>query len=251
MATMTVSGAATTYDMRDRVVLVTGGLGGLGRAVCEGFAAAGASVVIAEGERQRSAAEKFIAVASARGERMSFVPCDVLDEDRVREAVAAVVAEHGRLDVVLNLVGGYAAGQPVTALELATWQHMLDLNLLSAFLVSKHAGSAMARQGQGCILNVSSRAARSGRKDAAAYAVAKNAIIALTEVQAEELREQGVRVNCILPSIIDTPANRVAIPSADFSRWPKPGAVARVLLFLASDDAELISGAAIPVYGRA
>jgi NAD(P)-dependent dehydrogenase (short-subunit alcohol dehydrogenase family) len=247
---MTIPRAATNYELRGRVALVTGGVGGLGQAVCEAFAGAGATVIVAESDRQRPAAEAFIA-ASAHRERMSYVSFDALDEDRVQAAIGAVVAEHGRLDVALNLVGGFAAGQPITGLDLATWEHMLALNLRSAFLVSKHAGSIMAAQGKGCILNISSRGARSGRKHAAAYAVAKSGVITLTEVQAEEMLDQGVRVNCILPSIIDTPANRSSMPSADFSRWPRPEAVARVLLFLASDDAELISGAAIPVYGRA
>jgi NAD(P)-dependent dehydrogenase (short-subunit alcohol dehydrogenase family) len=248
---MTTPRAATHYDLRDRIALVTGGAGGLGQAVCVAYAAAGASVVILESERHRPEAEALAAAATARGERMAYLPCDVLDEDRVHSAIQSVVAEQQRVDVALNLVGGYAAGQPVSALDLATWQRMLDLNLRSAFLVSKHVGSVMSGQGQGCIVNVSSRAAHSGRKQAAAYAVAKSAIITLTQVQAEEMRDQGVRVNCILPSIIDTPANRASMPTADFSRWPQPEEVARVLLFLASDDAALISGAAIPVYGRA
>jgi NAD(P)-dependent dehydrogenase (short-subunit alcohol dehydrogenase family) len=248
---MTAPGAAPIYDLRGRVALVTGGAGGLGQAVSIAFAASGASVVILASERQRAVAEALAATTTARGERMTCVTCDVLEEDQVRAAVEGVVTQQQRLDVALNLVGGYAGGQPVTALDLATWQRMLDLNLRSALLVSKHAGSVMAAQGEGCIINVSSRGARSGRKQAAAYAVAKSGIITLTEVQAEELRDHGVRVNCIVPSIIDTPANRAAMPQADYSRWPQPDEVARVLLFLASDDAKLISGAAIPVYGRA
>jgi NAD(P)-dependent dehydrogenase (short-subunit alcohol dehydrogenase family) len=248
---MSAPSGAVTYDLRGRVALVTGGAGGLGQAVSAAFAAAGAAVVIGESAHQRAAAEALIAAASARGERMSYLAADVLDEASVQTMIQAVVAAQQRLDVVLNLVGGFAAGQPVTALDLATWQRMLDLNVRSALLVSKHAGSVMARQGSGCILNISSRGARTGRKHAAAYAVAKGAIITLTEVQAEEMRDQGVRVNCILPSIVDTPANRASMPDADFTRWPRAEEVARVLLFLASDDAKLISGAAIPVYGLA
>jgi NAD(P)-dependent dehydrogenase (short-subunit alcohol dehydrogenase family) len=248
---MTAPIGAMNYDLRGRVALLTGGAGGLGQAVSTAFAAAGAAVVIVESEHTGPAAEALIAAASMRGERMTYVAADVLDEDSVQAVIDTVVAQQQRLDIVVNLVGGYAAGQPVTALDLATWQRMLDLNVRTAFLVSKHAGSVMAGQGSGCILNISARGARTGRKHAAAYAVAKSAIITLTEVQAEEMRDQGVRVNCILPSIIDTPANRAAMPDADFSRWPRPEAVARVLLFLASDDAKLISGASIPVYGLA
>ncbi|HKB47819.1 MAG TPA: SDR family oxidoreductase, partial [Ktedonobacterales bacterium] len=143
------------------------------------------------------------------------------------------------------------AGQPITGLELATWHQMQEVNAQTAFLLAKHAARAMVQQNWGRIIHVSSRGARSGRRNAAAYAVAKAAVLALTEIQAEELRDAGITVNAILPSIVDTPSNRASMPSADFSRWPKAEEVARVLLFLASEDARLISGAAIPVYGTA
>jgi NAD(P)-dependent dehydrogenase (short-subunit alcohol dehydrogenase family) len=233
------------------VAVITGGSGGLGRAVSLAFAEAGASVIVAEREAARAPAEELMAHAAASGWQVSFLPVDATDEASVAALVADVVGRHGRLDVLVNLVGGFAAGQPITELDLSVWRQMQDLNVLTAFLTSKHAARVMARQGAGRIINISSRGALSGRKNAAAYAVAKAAIITLTEAQAEELRDAGVTVNCVLPSIIDTPANRAAIPNADISRWPKPEEVARVLLFLASDDAQLISGAAIPVYGRA
>jgi NAD(P)-dependent dehydrogenase (short-subunit alcohol dehydrogenase family) len=247
----TIAGAANHYDLNGRVAVITGGVGGLGGAVTTAFVAAGASVVVAQQRERRQAFDALAAQLGAPAEQLDFVAANVLDENSVAAMVAEVMARRGRLDVLVNLVGGYEAGQPVTELDLAVWQRMEDLNLRSAFVVSKHAARPMIQQGGGRILNISARGARSGRKNAAAYAVAKAGIITLTEVQAEELRDQGVTVNCILPSIIDTPANRVALPNADFARWPRPDEVARVLLFLASDDAKLISGAAIPVYGRA
>lgn len=240
-----------TYDLRGRVAVVTGGAGGLGQTVSLAFVEAGASVVVAEHEAARARAEELAARVSATGGQLSFAPVDVSDEASVEALVAEVVARHGRLDALVNLVGGFAAGQPVTELDLSVWRRMLDLNVLTAFLMSKHAARVMERQGSGRILNISSRAALSGRKNAAAYAVAKAAIITLTEAQAEELRDRGITVNCVLPSIIDTPANRAEMPKADTARWPKPEEIARVLVFLATDDAQLISGAAIPVYGRA
>ena len=163
----------------------------------------------------------------------------------------SVVAHHQRLDVLVNLVGGWVAGDPVTGLDLATWDRMLDLNAKPAFLLSKHAARAMAPANWGRIIHVSSRAALSGRRNAAAYAVAKNAVLTLVEAQAEELRDTDMTVNAILPSIIDTPANRASMPSSDWRKWPKAEEIARVLLFLASPDAKLISGASIPVYGHA
>src|SRR5258708_1085981 len=156
----------------------------------------------------------------------------------------------GRLGRLVNRGGGGGAGRGVGQLELDVWEHMLDLNLRTAFLLAKHAARPMLGQRWGRILHLSSRGARTGRRNAAAYAVAKNAVLTLTEVQAEELRDANITVNAILPSIVDTPANRSAMPDADFSRWPKAEEIARVLLFLASEDAGLISGSSIPLYAR-
>jgi NAD(P)-dependent dehydrogenase (short-subunit alcohol dehydrogenase family) len=240
-----------TYDLSGRVVLVPGGTGGLGDAVVRGFVAAGASVVAASSRQQPESFEALRLQLGAAGERLSYAQVNAGDESEVERLVQQVVDRHGRLDVLANLVGGWAAGQPVAELDLATWQRMLDLNLRTAFLLAKHAARPMIRQRWGRILHVSSRAAVAGRRNAAAYAIAKNGVLALAEIQAEELRDQHITVNAILPSIIDTPANRAGMPTADQSRWPRAGEVARVLLFLASDDAALISGAAIPVYGLA
>lgn len=238
-----------TYDLAGRVALVPGGLGGLGAAVTQAFARAGATVVIA-GSQERQ--EELSALRDGLGEhanRVTFTRADALDEDQVEALVRSVVQQHGRLDILVNTVGGWMAGQPITGLDHATWRRMLDINLDAAFLLAKHAARPMQQQAWGRILHVSSRAARSGRRNAAAYAVAKNAVLTLTEIQAEELRDFGVTVNAILPSIIDTSANRASMPSADFSRWPKADEVAAVLLFLASEDARLVTGASIPVYG--
>lgn len=241
----------STYHLAGRVVLIPGGLGPIGRAVTLAFLDAGATVVAAgEGEHIADVAE----IQSQAGEdsaRFSYRRANVLDEGEVESLVLGVTEEHHHLDVLVNLVGGWSAGQPVMGLELSTWERMLDLNATAAFLLAKHAARPMVQQYWGRIIHVSSRGARTGRRNAAAYAVSKNAVLALTEIQAEELREANVTVNAILPSIVDTSANRTSMPGADFSRWPKAEEVARVLLFLASEDAKLISGASIPVYGMA
>jgi NAD(P)-dependent dehydrogenase (short-subunit alcohol dehydrogenase family) len=247
------SGHAHTnrYDLSRRVAVITGGAGGVGQGVTPAFLRAGATVVAAERAGSRGGFDQLKAQLGPLGDRLAFSAVDVLDEASVEAMVAEVLARHGQLDILVNLVGGFAAGQPITQLDLSTWQRMQDLNLHTAFLVSKHAARPMIQQRWGRILNISSRGARSGRKHAAAYAVAKAGIITLTEAQAEELRDDHITVNCILPSIIDTPANRASMPGASFDRWPRAEEVARVLLFLASDDAWLINGAAIPVYGLA
>lgn len=240
------------YDFTGRVALITGATGGLGPAVARAFLDAGA-VVVGIGlhvEAEREAAMRAGLSAEANG-RFSLLAANALDEANVAQVINDVLAKHGHLDMLVNGIGGYHAGEAVTELPLDAWQRMLDLNLRPTLLFSKYAGRAMAAQHSGRIINVSSRAAHSGRKNAAAYATAKNAVITLTEAQADELRDAGVTVNVILPSIIDTQSNRAAMPSADTSRWPTVDEVARVILFLASDDAGLISGASVPVYGRA
>lgn len=247
---MSTPARTNRYDLSGRVAVITGALGALGLAATRAFVEAGADVVaVARQADPRSDALRG-ALGSA-GARLELRPADVLDESAVQGLVQEVVARHGHLDILVNTVGGYAAGQSVAETEFAAWRRMLTLNLDSAFLVSKHAARAMIARRWGRIINVSSRAALSGRRNAAAYAVAKGAVVTLTEAQAEELRESAITVNVLLPRIIDSPANRAAMPKADPSRWPTAEEVARVMLFLASDDAGLISGASIPVYGLA
>lgn len=239
-------------DLSGRVALITGATGGLGPAVVREFVTSGAQVV-GFGAEAGSEYETPIRdlLPAHQQDHFTLMAADAFDETSVAQVVADVLARHGRLDILINAIGGYHAGEPVTEMPLDAWQRMLDLNLRPTLLFSKYAARAMVSGQWGRIVNVSSRAAVSGRKNAAAYATAKNGVITLTEAQAEEVRQAGVTVNAILPSIIDTPANRAAMPTADASHWPTARQVARVILFLASDDAELISGAAIPVYGRA
>jgi NAD(P)-dependent dehydrogenase (short-subunit alcohol dehydrogenase family) len=178
------------------------------------------------------------------------VAADVADESSVIAALEGIQAQDGRVDVLVNVVGGYMAGQPIHELDASTWDVMLTLNLRTAFLMSKHAARLMIPNNWGRIINFSARAARDTAANAGAYAVSKAGVLALTEVQAREVLAFHITVNAILPSIVDTPANRQAMPKADFARWPKAEEVARVVRFLASDDAALISGAGIPVYGQ-
>jgi NAD(P)-dependent dehydrogenase (short-subunit alcohol dehydrogenase family) len=180
-----------------------------------------------------------------------LLPGNVFEEASVESSVQHVLSQHGHLDVLVNMVGGFAFGQAVHEMDLETWERMLQLNLRSTFLCSKHAARPMIAQQWGRIINVSSRAGVTPGPKAAAYAASKAAVISLTESQAEELKHDFITVNTVLPSIVDTPANRQSMADADFSRWPKGEEIAPVIVFLASEDAKLINGAAIPVYGRA
>jgi NAD(P)-dependent dehydrogenase (short-subunit alcohol dehydrogenase family) len=187
--------------------------------------------------------------AETHGSRLVGHAVDVTDETAVGRLIEAIIAKHGRLDVLVNAVGGYAGGAPLWESEVQVLDRMLALNLRSGFALARAVVPDMIKRKRGAIVNIAAKAALEHPSGAAAYAASKAAALALLDSLAAELKATGVRVNSVLPSIIDTPANRKAMPDADASRWPKPEDIARVILFLCSDDARVIHGAAIPVYG--
>jgi len=232
---------------KGKVVLVAGGTGGLGRAVSLAFLEEGAKVVVTYRQQKEFGALK--SEAGANGSAIEGHGVDVTDETAVRQLLANVLAEHGRLDALVNAVGAYAGGANLWDLETKVFDQMLALNLRSGYALLRAAIPAMLKQKHGAIVNVASKAALDHGAGAAAYAASKAAAVALMDSLAAEVKGTGVRVNSILPSIIDTEANRKAIAGADFRKWPKPNDIARVILFLCSDDARVIHGAAVPVYG--
>ena len=232
-----------------RVALITGGTGGLGQAVVEAFLAAGASVV-ATYVREAEADRVRAALGDAAG-RLVLERADVTDGGAVAALVARTVARWGSLDYLLNLVGGFSGGQPLWAVDEAALSRTLDLNLRSALLCCHAALPGMVARNFGRIVNVSSRSALRPTAGSAAYAVSKAAIVSLTEALAEDVRPYDVNVNCVLPSVIDTPANRRDLPGADVSGWVSPAQLARIMVWLTSPDAAPLNGAAIPVYARA
>ncbi len=230
--------SSASFDFSGTTVAVVGSSGALGQAVVQAFLQSRARVVAASRHSQRP---------GPTGEALETVALDASDEP----SVAAFFARFGRVDVLVNAVGGYAAGQSVADLDVATLEQQLELNLRPAFLLTRYALRLMQQSGRGRIVHVSSRAAVEAGKNAFAYSTSKQAVVRLVEAAAAENARSGITVNCVLPSIIDTPANRAAMPDADHDRWPKAEDVAQVILFLASDAGNLVSGAAIPVYGRA
>ncbi len=228
-----------------KTVLVAGGTGGLGRAVALAFLAEGARVSVTYRRREELVVLK--AAAGAAHGRLEGHEADVTDETAARALVEAVRARQGRLDVLVNTVGGFAGGKKLWEEDASLLDRMLGLNLRSGWALARAAVPVMLEQGRGAIVNVAAQAALSPPAGLAAYAASKAAAVALITSLAAELAGSGVRVNSILPSIIDTPANRTAMPAADFSKWPKPEEIARVVLFLCSDEAKLVNGAAIPV----
>jgi NAD(P)-dependent dehydrogenase (short-subunit alcohol dehydrogenase family) len=219
-------------------IVVLGATGGLGRAVTERFRDEGAPVL---------AFDARLPDAHERQDGVRYVAVDALDEG----SVSAAFAQVPETAAVVNLIGGYAPPQALDMLDIDVLRRQFELNLVSAAIVTKYAMPVLAARGGGAIVHVSSRVALEKWEGAFSYSVSKLGVVRLVEAAAAEGREGGVRVNCILPSIIDTPANRAALPNAAHERWPKPAELAGVLSFLVSDQAALISGAAIPVYGRA
>ena len=234
--------------MSDRVVLVAGGTGGLGKAVSLAFLSSGARVAVTYVNEGELAGLR--AAAAGNSGLLSAYKTDVTDDASIHTMVQSLVESHGRIDVLVNTVGGYAGGLKLWETDPKILDRMLDLNLRSGYTLARNIVPLMLKQKGGAIVNVGAKAAVDHAAGASAYAASKAAAVAMMDCLAEDLKGTGVRVNSILPSIIDTPANRNAMPNADFSKWPKPEDIARVILFLCSDDARLIHGAAIPVYGN-
>jgi NAD(P)-dependent dehydrogenase (short-subunit alcohol dehydrogenase family) len=230
------------------VVLVAGGTGGLGRAVSLAFLKKDAHVVVTYRRQEELDTLKNLAVGN--GSRLDGYHVDVTAEAEVSTLVEGIVARHGRLDAMVNTVGGYAGGVKLWELDTKVFDQMLALNLRSGYVLSRAAVRAMLKQGSGAIVNVAAKAAIDHGAGASAYAASKAAAVAMMDCLAEDLKGTGIRVNSVLPSIIDTEANRRAMPKADFAKWPKPEDIARVIVFLCGDGAKVIHGAAVPVFGN-
>lgn len=232
----------------DQVVLVAGGTGALGRAVALAFLAEGARVAVTS--RRPDEAAALAAEAGEAGGRLRGLSGDVADPAVAVRLAADLVAAEGRIDALVNAVGGWAGGRTLWETDPDTVQRMLSVNLLAGYAMARAVVPHMIRQGRGSIVEVASRAAFAPSPGDAAYAASKAGAVALFAALAEEVKEHGVNVNTVLPGVIDTAANRRAMPKSDFSRWPKPAEIARVILFLCSGEAGVVEGASVPVYGR-
>ncbi len=226
------------------VAMITGAAGNLGHAVVDAFRAAGARLVLVDRQRERLDAEY-----GPSGDARLHFACDLLDAAQVDAAAAAAVARFGRIDVLCNLAGGFRMGTPVHATSDADFAFLQDLNARTLLHTARAVVPRMLEAGGGRIVNVGAFAAQKGAADMGAYVAAKSAVIRLTESMAAELRERNVNVNCVLPTILDTPENRKAMPAADPGRWVAPADLASVILFLASPAARAVHGAALPVTG--
>ncbi|MDN0082768.1 SDR family NAD(P)-dependent oxidoreductase [Crenobacter sp. SG2305] len=231
-------------DFNKRTVLITGAAGNLGQAVAKAFAERGANLVLLE-RLQESLVQAF----GAESAHQMFAAADLLDQQKVSRVVQAACDRFGRIDVLCNVAGGFRMGSPVHNTSDEDWNFLFDVNARSMLHAVRAVVPPMIAAGQGKIVNIGANAAQKGVPQMGAYCAAKAAVIRLTEAMAAELREHHINVNCVLPSIIDTPENRAAMPDADPSRWVAPEALADTIAFLASDSARAIHGAAIPVTG--
>ena len=231
--------------MAQGAIVVTGGTGGLGIGVCQVLRGSARRLVVTwlvPGERERA--------EQALGAAVDLREADVTDPASVGALAGELDAGEG-VWAVVHLVGGYRDGDPVATMDLDAWDRQMDLNLRSAAVTMRAFLPGMIRRGGGRVVAVSSRAAVRSFAGAAAYAASKAGLIALVAAASEEVKHDGVTVNCVVPSVINTPANRAAQGQADHSRWVKPEEIGHVIAFLASPEASAVTGAALPVYGRA
>jgi len=227
--------------MIGKVVMVTGANGGLGTWVTQALLAAGAMVVGVSPRIQQSNFEHvgFTALAA-----------EISTAESAENVVKAIVTRFGKLDVVVHTVGGFAGGRSIVDTDDATWQGMLDLNLNSAFYLLRAAIPQLRKSGSGRLIAIGSRAALEPGPGVGAYSASKAALVSLIRTAALENKDSGMTANTILPGTIDTPANRKAMPGADFSKWVRPEAIANLIVWLCGGGGKEINGAAIPVYGR-
>jgi NAD(P)-dependent dehydrogenase (short-subunit alcohol dehydrogenase family) len=222
-----------------RTVVLTGASGNLGHAVASAFAHTGASLALLDVKPG----------GIEDGAKQIFVQTDLFDAQSVQAAADRILQRFGRIDVLCNLAGGFRMGSPLHETSAQDWDFLFDLNARTVLHTAKAMVPAMLERGGGKIVNVAAYAAQRGAARMGAYAASKSAVIRLTETMAAELREHNINVNCVLPTIIDTPQNRADMPDADPRRWVAPADLAQVIVFLASDAARAIHGAAVPVSG--
>jgi NAD(P)-dependent dehydrogenase (short-subunit alcohol dehydrogenase family) len=235
-------------SLNNLVAIITGAAGNLGTATARVFQQAGAKTVLVDRSTGRLR-ELFNDVASSN-DHLLVEGVDLSDPASLGRLIEQTLGKFGRLDVLVNTVGGYRGGQTVQETDPADWDFLFNINVRTTLLCCRAVIPQMLKQQRGRIINVASREGLSGNAGYAAYSASKSAVLRLTESLAAELKTANINVNCIMPGTIDTPQNRAAVPNGDFSKWVPPAEIAEVIAFLASDSARAIQGAALPVYGK-
>lgn len=234
-------------SFKDKVVLITGPAGNLGSAVVKRFTAEGSSLVLLDHHEDRL--NNLYTQLENSPDHLLISSIDLTDALKVSSAVSKAVDHFGRIDILVHTAGGFRMGEKVHETTDKTWDVMMDLNVRTLLNISKAVVPFMLEKKSGKIISIGARNALSGKARMGSYSASKSAVLRLTESMAAELKSQGINVNCVLPGTIDTPENRKAMPDADTSKWVSPDSLAGIILFLTSDAARDINGAAIPVYG--
>jgi NAD(P)-dependent dehydrogenase (short-subunit alcohol dehydrogenase family) len=235
-------------EFSEKVVVIAGASGNLGEAVARAFEQTEAHLALVD-RSEHQLQQIFPRIANQ--ERHLLVNCaDMTNPSDVEEAMNRVRAKFNRLDVFISVVGAYQAGSPLHETSLETLDFLIDVNTRTFFIAAGAVVPTMLARGAGRIIGVAARPGLKGAANMSAYAASKSALIRLVESMSEELKHQNITVNCVIPGTLDTPQNRSASPDANYSRWVQPESLAKVIVFLASDAAKDISGAALPVYGR-
>jgi NAD(P)-dependent dehydrogenase (short-subunit alcohol dehydrogenase family) len=232
----------------EQVVMITGASGNLGVATARAFQQRGSKTVLVDRSPDRLA-KVFPDLSNSKAHLLAG-GIDLTSSEATERLVSDVVDRFGRIDVLVNTVGAWRGGKPTHEAPLDDWDFLFEANLRTTLVASRAVAPRMIQQRFGRIINVASRDALKGSGGYAAYIASKSAVIRLTESLADELKAFDVTANCILPSTIDTPPNRAAMPHADFTKWVEPAALADVILFLASDAARAVTGASLPVFGK-
>jgi NAD(P)-dependent dehydrogenase (short-subunit alcohol dehydrogenase family) len=233
----------------EQVIMVTGASGNLGAATARAFQERGSKSVLVDRSAERLA-KVFADIVTNSKDHLLAGGIDLTSPEAMERLVGDVVNRFGRLDVLVNTVGAWRGGKPVHEASLEDWDFLFEANLRTTLVACRAVAPRMIQQRFGRIINVASRDALKGTGGYAAYSASKSAVIRLTESLADELKTFDITANCILPSTIDTPQNRAAMPNADFSKWVEPAALTDVILFLASDAGRAVTGAALPVFGK-
>jgi NAD(P)-dependent dehydrogenase (short-subunit alcohol dehydrogenase family) len=228
----------------NRTVIVTGAAGNLGKAVAGAFADLGANLVLVD--LKRESLEKAF---GSENDGRSFAPANLLDMTEATRVADAALARFGRIDVLCNIAGGFRMGEMVHETSDENWNFLFDINARTVLHMVRAVIPHMISADGGKIVNVGAFAAQKGVAQMGAYTASKSTVIRMTEAMAAELREKNINVNCVLPTIIDTPENRAAMPKANPAKWVAPADLANVIVFLASDAARAVHGAAVPVTG--
>ncbi len=232
-------------DLSNRIAVVTGAVGNLGAAVTTVLIASGAKTVLIDRSQER-----LEQVYKPGPECLLAGGVDLTSEASVRDVVASALGRFGRIDALINTVGGFRGGKAVQDEDLSTWDMMMTVNLRTTVLMCRAVVPTMLKNGGGSIVNVSAGAALAGPPGLAAYSASKAAVLRFTESLSAEVKAAGIRVNAVLPGTIDTPQNREAMPDADVSKFVKPDAIADVIAFLVSDASRAVTGVSLPVFGR-